>query len=120
MRARLLNYIAFIDQEINKELTEEQRKALFENYMNNLKFFQHERIIHLLVTLTFAIISVLGFAMNFFMDSLLLIIFDMGMCIMTFFYVRHYFLLERGVQKLYTYYDRFSNTPIFTKKIIEP
>ena len=120
MRERLLGYIDYIDKEIDKEMSDDDRNKLFENYMTNLKFFQHERIIHLIVTITFAMISVFCLVMSYLISSLGVMIFDLGMVIMTFFYVRHYFLLERGVQKLYTYYDRFCNTPVFTKNIIEP
>jgi hypothetical protein len=65
-------------------------------------FYQHERLIHLLVTLAFAIITVVIFifapeTLPFALLRLLLIGMDIP-------YIAHYYFLENSVQKLYEFY----------------
>ncbi len=69
--------------------------------------FQHERLIHLLVTFFFAGLflaslaaflatAVMGLAMNCLLGLLALILFVLELA-----YIRHYYQLENGVQRLY-------------------
>lgn len=70
-----------------------------------IEWFQHERLIHLLVTLFFALFSIaMLFAFIVFseiMIGVLFIIFG----ITTGFYINHYYLLENKTQYLYKLYD---------------
>lgn len=68
-------------------------------------FFQHERLIHLIVTVLFALMTIFVFvlAMTDFAPwtgVLLVLLF-----ILLIPYIKHYWLLENGTQKLYQYYD---------------
>lgn len=65
------------------------------------KYFQHERLIHLLVTLGFALIIMYAFFLfinqtNPFYGVLLLILLFLEIA-----YIVHYYHLENGVQKLW-------------------
>ncbi len=66
--------------------------------------FQHERLIHLLVTLFYAIFVIsfifLGILMPYFLIPCFVLI------VFLFFYVKHYFFLENSVQYLYKLYDK--------------
>ncbi len=69
-------------------------------------FFQHERLIHLIVTVLFALMTILVFllgvtAFSLWNGILLLLLFTLLIP-----YIRHYYLLENGTQKLYQYYDK--------------
>lgn len=88
---------------------ETDRAALLPYHAERVAEFQHERLIHLIVTFFFGFL-VLVFAAAFFwlmtfgvfaltcLAGLLV-----GIVLVTeLFYVRHYYLLENGVQKLYT------------------
>ena len=71
---------------------------------DKIAFFQHERLIHLLVTLFYAI-----FTLTFLALSLVSIIFLIPFIIeiiFILFYIRHYFFLENAVQYIYTLYDK--------------
>ena len=105
------DYIKEIDMLLNskKRISKED----IEKHLIKINFFQHERLIHLLVTLFYAFISiifiVLGFSYYiFFAISAILLIFLM-------FYVVHYFRLENGVQYMYKQYDKMIET--INKKI---
>ena len=65
--------------------------------------FQHERLIHLLVTLFYAIFTLFFLVLSrieviFFLPFLFEIIF-------LIFYIKHYFFLENAVQYIYQLYD---------------
>lgn len=106
MADRIRQYMAYIDkllesgeEEINWE--EEMKKHLVQ-----IAFFAHERLIHLIVTVTFAILTVMVFlyTINNFSIAMILLIFAL-MCLMIP-YIKHYFLLENSVQDMYEQYDK--------------
>ena len=104
MKEYLNEYIKSTDNLINnnKKIDNE----IINNHLNKINFFQHERLIHLLVTLFYAIIfllfTVLGIVHYiFFIISVILSIFLIN-------YIIHYFRLEKGVQYLYKQYDKMT------------
>jgi len=90
--------------EINKKINngnDRNWKLLLKNHREIVKFIQHERLIHLLVTLTFAIkfLIVTMFALIY--SKILLLIVDGLLLFLLVPYIFYYFKLENGVQKLY-------------------
>ena len=75
--------------------------ALQNYHRTQIQFFQHERLIHLLVTLTFALASLIVFGLTLFFPSLVLALLTVILLIMLIFYIRHYFILENTVQRWY-------------------
>lgn len=72
---------------------------------DRISFFQHERLIHLLVTILFAILTFGGICAFLITDMWYLLIIDFLFLVLLVPYVIHYFHLENGVQKLYGLYD---------------
>ena len=71
-----------------------------------IAYIQHERLIHLIVTMSFAIMSMLTIMM-FFQSGTLAILGALFIFVVTLgFYVRHYFILENKTQYLYDLYDK--------------
>ena len=102
MKKYVDDYIKNIDL-ILKENKKVDYKKLKEEHLIKIKFFQHERLIHLIVTLfyalfTFIVFSFIKIFLPFIFIALILLIF-------LIFYVVHYFRLENGVQYLYKQYD---------------
>ncbi|MCR5738134.1 MAG: hypothetical protein K6G64_10870 [Eubacterium sp.] len=120
MRRRIENYMKYVETMLEKEMTDEERETFLEHFLVQLQFYQHERLIHLLVTLTFALIGIISLLLNYFIISIVVAVFSTGTLIFLLFYIRHYFFLERSVQKMYTYYDRLNEPKIFTDHIINP
>lgn len=75
--------------------------ALQNYHRARIQFFQHERLIHLLVTLTFALASLIVFGLTLFFPSLILALLTVILLTMLVFYIRHYFILENTVQRWY-------------------
>lgn len=103
MRQRILTYLAFVDQQLKKEDTD--YAALLKRHEREIQFFQHERLIHLIVMGLFAIASVIVFLTAILHFTLSLFILFFALLILLIPYVRHYFLLENGVQTMYYQYD---------------
>ena len=104
MKKRLLSYIDYVNKELEKEdLNAEEfgRQMLIQ-----IQFFQHERLIHLIVTVTFALLLMMTFGI-FLVTELLSVLVLAGLVLVLLVpYIKHYYLLENGVQKLYTLYDK--------------
>ncbi len=100
MRRRVINYLNYLDEVTSSPMTEEDKEAFISNYLIQLDFYQRERLIHLIVTVTFALISVLSVVASLYVINPFFFIFILGCLILLGFYVRHYFFLERSVQKM--------------------
>lgn len=106
MGARIKEYIRYINALLESEdeqidWGEERRKHLVQ-----IAFFAHERLIHLIVTVLFAILTVLIFLylLGHFTVSLLALLVVVMVLLVP--YIKHYFLMENSVQFMYEQYDR--------------
>ena len=76
------------------------------SYMERwLLYFQHERLIHLIVTVLFALAMLIVFSAFVISGALYLLPLLALILVLLVPYIVHYFHLENGVQKLYTLID---------------
>ena len=93
----------YIDNDMQTAGEEKTRRVLAE-FEIKIAYFQHERLIHLMVTLFFALFLLLSigaiflFPSEFIISALLLTAIFFGL---TIGYVFHYYFLENSVQKMY-------------------
>lgn len=102
MKKYLYDYISEIEKKVEKNIT----NKVIEELLIKIKFFSHERFIHLIITLFFASLSIVFTVLcfkyfNYFIYTITLILY-----VMVLFYVVHYYRLENGVQYLYKLYDK--------------
>lgn len=102
----LKNYLVYMKVLTEKKLTEEEQERLRRELLIQIGFFQHERLIHLIVTVTFALLTVATLFISFFYQTFGLYLLILLFLVLLIPYIRHYYLLENGVQKLYEYYDK--------------
>lgn len=105
MTKRIRNYLKRINDLLQGEKSPEEWDAAAGEHLVQISFFQHERLVHLLVTLAFAIMTVATFlviAVTGYMYLLALFVLLMALLVP---YVLHYFVLENGVQEMYRQYD---------------
>ena len=105
MEKRLKNYLAWMENLSTEGFSVQEKEELRREVLIQIQFFQHERLIHLIVTVTFAILtvmSVLGFVAT---TQIGLLVLTGMLLVLLIPYIRHYYILENGVQKLYQYYD---------------
>lgn len=102
MKKYLYDYIKEIDTllESNKKIKDD----VITNHLLKISFFQHERLIHLLVTLFYALIYLIFMGLGFI--HYIFFIIDLILLVFLICYIIHYFNLENGVQYLYKQYDK--------------
>lgn len=74
--------------------------------LKRIMFFQHERLIHLLVTIFTGIVAIILFISFICLENILIGLLFIITFILFIFYIFHYYYLENGIQKLYYIYDR--------------
>ena len=93
----------YIDQDMKNSPVEKTNEVLSE-FETKIAYFQHERLIHLMVTLSFAafllfeIFSLFILPSSFIYAGILLVLIFFGL---TIGYIMHYYFLENSVQKMY-------------------
>ena len=106
MEKRLKNLLArYGDMDVT-ELEENEREKEKQALLVQIQFLQHERFVHLLVTVLFALLFVGTLFVSLMVPSLVLFLLMFAFLVLLVPYIRHYYILENGVQKLYEYYDR--------------
>lgn len=75
----------------------------------HIGFFQHERLVHELVLILFALLTVGGFFFFLVVPEVLVLVLDILFLFLLVPYIRHYFGLENGVQALYGLYSRLES-----------
>lgn len=91
-------------QEVEKKLKKKVEKNDLEELKIKIAFFQHERLIHLIVTMFFALFALAFLALGMISYIFLFIFFIL--LVFLYFYILHYFFLENHVQYLYKIYDQ--------------
>lgn len=93
----------YIDLEMKNAPVEKTKEVLAE-FETKISYFQHERLIHLMVTLAFAafllfeIFSLFILPSSFLYAGIMLVLIFFGL---TIGYIMHYYFLENSVQQMY-------------------
>ena len=106
MKKRILNYLSKIDKLLTESSDNINWDTAIKEHLIQIQFFQHERLIHLIVTVLFALMTIMtlvGMVISFHPSLVALLI---ALMILLVPYISHYYLLENGVQKMYKQYDR--------------
>lgn len=103
MKKYFSTYIQYVLDMLENESTD--YKKLEQELMVKISFMQHERLIHLLVTILFAILLFLSLIIFFISDIAAMLLVTLLMLALLIPYIAHYFFLENGVQQLYGIYD---------------
>lgn len=82
------------------------RDSLRGQTLTRIGFLQHERLIHLLVTLAFAVILLIAVLIMLSFPSFGTMLLCAAILALLVPYVAHYYLLENEVQKLYALYEK--------------
>lgn len=99
MEKYILSYIADIEKKLSDEKTDFSK--LLDYHLKHISFFQHEREVHLLVMILFAILTVLAIGVDIFCFKPAVFILSIIFLVMTAAYIKHYYFLENSVQKMY-------------------
>lgn len=106
MKKRILNYLKSIDELLGISTKNIDWNNAIQEHLIQIQFFQHERLIHLIVTVLFALMTIMtlvGMVISFHPSLIALLV---ALLILLVPYISHYYLLENGVQKMYEQYDK--------------
>lgn len=106
MGKRLKNYLSYMKEQTKRDLTPDEKGRLKDDLLIQIGFFSHERLIHLIVTITFALLTFAALYISLVYESLGNYLLLALLLVLLIPYIRHYYILENGVQKLYQYYDK--------------
>lgn len=108
MEQRILQYKAYLLRICEEDYSEEEREKMKQQVLTQISFFQHERLIHLIVTITFALLAVVAFGICAVVPTVPFLGLEVLLLVLLIPYIRHYYILENSVQTMYRCYDKLS------------
>lgn len=109
MEKRILAYRKRIDELLQSK--EGDWEKILEEHLTQVGFFQHERLIHLIVTVLFAVLEIMSILSTVILSAMgsgniAVGILTILLLVLLIPYIRHYYILENEVQKMYVQYDK--------------
>lgn len=104
MKKMISNYLELC-REINSDDIKNKEKFL-NDMLVQIGFFQHERLIHLIVTVFVGISTILFFGLSLMLGNIGISILGGITLILFLFYIVHYYFLENSIQELYKHYNK--------------
>ncbi len=108
MGKKLKAYILSLQKLLESNTDIPDIDSLKSELLTEIQFWQHERLIHLLVTILFALLTMSVFIVLLFYRELSVLILLAALLALMIPYIRHYYILENGVQTLYTFYEELT------------
>lgn len=111
MEKRLKEYIKYMEtitRENSSGLSSDKKDEAIRDLLIQIGFFQHERFVHLIVTVVFAILTMITLLGCLLVENIGMYVMLLLFIVLLIPYIRHYYILENGVQRLYTFYDVLS------------
>ena len=106
MGNKIRHYIKHIDNMLESDDYSTDWDNEIHNHLVMISFFSHERLIHLIVTALFALISIIVFLYLLTNFSISIGILMLLLVFLLIPYIKHYYLLENSVQYMYEQYDK--------------
>lgn len=108
MKKYIKEYISEIDKKINDN--HKFSSDEIDDFLFKMKLFQKERIIHLVITLSYVFFTIIFLFITKYIFAMFIIFFIL--LIFDGFYVYHYFFLENSVQYMYKQYDKIKQLQV--------
>ena len=106
MTKQIREYLALLEQFYAKEHTREEFEEFRARLLQRIQFYQHERLIHLIVTMSFGVFFLIALSLYLITQQIGTLILSVLFLILLVPYIKHYYFLENSVQKMYLYYYR--------------
>lgn len=108
MKKRILAHLSYMEDILEhlKDKDENELEVIRKRHMTEIYFFMHERLIHLIVTVLFAIGTFMTLFTYLLVENVGLLVLALLLIVLLVPYINHYYLLENGVQKMYVQHDK--------------
>lgn len=104
MKKRIKAYTAYIDELLKSEGDRDWNLEI-EKHLDQIGFFMHERLVHLLVFILVAICTVISILALVVSEKIVILPLIVMLFVLLVPYCMHYYLLENSVQYMYRQYD---------------
>ncbi|MBO6232341.1 MAG: hypothetical protein J6O50_17445 [Ruminiclostridium sp.] len=102
MKNEIKEYLSEVELRLRDENGVDEQ--FLSEMLTRIGFYQHERLVHLIVTMTFAVMTVLSFCILMMTQSMFALLLSCLFLVLVSPYIAHYYFLENSVQKLYRLY----------------
>lgn len=109
MKKYISEYMASVKKFISDDLSSADKETIskvLEELEIKIQYFQHERLIHLIVTVLFAIMEIMSILGMFLITNLVPLVLACMFLVLLVPYVMHYYFLENSVQEMYKLRDK--------------
>lgn len=106
MTKQIKEYLEHLRLFLDGEHSQEEYAAELSRLHVRIGFFSHERLIHLLVTLGFAVFFLIALFMALIKGGAGLFVLAALFLVLLVPYIKHYYFLENSVQKMYLIYNK--------------
>lgn len=106
MKKQILTYLSEIKAVLEANSPDTDWEEAAGRHLTKIGFYQHERLIHLIVTVLFALLEVISVATAVVTNFIGMLVLSVALLILLVPYIGHYYFLENSVQELYLLYDQ--------------
>lgn len=108
MKKYIEEYMNTVKDVLNGDnsISDEALVEVLRELETKISFFQHERLIHLIVTVLFALMEIISIIAASVFSNLVSIILSFMFLVLLVPYIFHYHFLENSVQEMYRLRDR--------------
>lgn len=106
MKKRIQNYMQQVDTMLAEANPSTNWERVLQDHLTQLSFYQHERLVHFLVTMLVAILMLLSVGIALIASYPYMLLASAGLFVLLCPYIMHYFFLENAVQAMYVQYDQ--------------
>ncbi|MBR6402040.1 MAG: hypothetical protein IKS48_01490 [Eubacterium sp.] len=105
MKKRIVAYLEYIDALLKEDSSSVDWDIEIEKHLNQIAFFSHERLVHLIVFALVAICTVISILAMIISEQIIIFPLVLMLFVLLIPYCMHYYLLENSVQRMYDQYD---------------
>lgn len=109
MKKRILAYLSYVDNLLEEDDKDTDWDEEIKKHLIQTGFFAHERLVHLIVTVLFALMTLMTIIYLNYSGKMVMLFLTIALLVLLIPYVMHYYLLENSVQKMYVQYDEMMN-----------
>lgn len=110
MTKQIRAYLAVLERYFADTHNDEENEQMRAELLQRIKFYQHERLIHLIVTMSFGVFFMLSLILYLTHSGAGLLLLTVLFLVMLAAYIKHYYFLENSVQNMYLYYYRIGES----------
>ncbi len=111
MTKQIREYLEMLERFFREEHSDAEMVKLRAELLQRIAFYSHERLVHLIITMSFAVFFLLAMLMCLLIRNTGLVILAVLLLVMLAAYIKHYYFLENSVQKMYLYYYKTEKLP---------